>query len=196
MEKSIYDSIKTAEELLKEVAAHGLSTKPEDICRAQDIFGHSEVKELIRLANDNGRLNGFVYSCHFHYRHRPLCCRMFPSGCVGLSKYFYQVAFHIWSWEDATRFYNQNSNFPVIDALEENKMLHQQVKELNGELKRAKDDRDVEHRRCREAVGAEQAAQKKIGHLEAEVHDRDMTIMELKARLYDLLVNKEVQHNA
>ena len=21
----------------------------------------------------------------FHYRHRPLCCRMFPSGCVGLS---------------------------------------------------------------------------------------------------------------
>ena len=121
---------------------------------------------------------------------------MFPSGCVGLSKYFYQVAFHIWSWEDATRFYNQNSNFPVIDALEENKMLHQQVKELNGELKRAKDDRDVEHRRCREAVDAEQAAQKKICHLEAEVHDRDMTIMELKARLYDLLVNKEVQHNA
>lgn len=28
---SQYDSIKTAEELLKEVAAHGLSTKPEDI---------------------------------------------------------------------------------------------------------------------------------------------------------------------
>ena len=54
----------------------------------------------------------------------------------------------------------------------------------------------MEHRRCREAVDAEQAAQKKIGQLEAEVHDRDMTIMELKARLYDLLVNKEVQHNA
>lgn len=45
---SQYDSIKTAEELLKEVAAHGLSTKPEDICRAQDIFGRSEVKELTR----------------------------------------------------------------------------------------------------------------------------------------------------
>lgn len=44
---SQYDSIKTAEELLKEVAAHGLSTKPEDICRAQDIFGRSEVKELM-----------------------------------------------------------------------------------------------------------------------------------------------------
>lgn len=155
---SQYDSIKTAEELLKEVAAHGLSTKPEDICRAQDIFGRSEVKELIRLANDNGRLNGFDGE--------PDPRGTYSSGRVGLSKYFYQVAFKIWSWEDATRFYNQHSNFPVIDALEENKMLHQQVKELNGELKRAKDDRDVEHRRCREAVDAEQAAQKKIGQLD------------------------------
>ena len=188
MEKSIYDSIKTAEELLKEVAAHGLSTKPEDICRAQDIFGRSEVKELIRLANDNGRLNGFDGE--------PDPRGTYSSGRAGLSKYFYQVAFKIWSWEDATRFYNQHSNYPVIDALEENKMLHQQVKELNGELKRAKDDRDVEHRRYREAVDAEQAAQKKIGHLEAEVHDRDMTIMELKARLYDLLVAKGAEHNA
>lgn len=179
---SQYDSIKTAEELLKEVSAHGLSTKPEDICRAQDIFGRSEVKELIRLANDNGRLNGFDGE--------PDPRGTYSSGRVGLSKYFYQVAFKIWSWEDATRFYNQHSNFPVIDALEENKMLHQQVKELNGELKRAKDDRDVEHRRCREAVDAEQAAQKKIGHLEAEVHDRDMTIMELKAKLYDLMMKE------
>ena len=63
-------------------------------------------------------------------------------------------------------------------------------KELNGELKRAKDDRDVEHRRCREAVDAEQAAQKKIGQLEAEVHDRDMTIMELKAKLYDMMMKE------
>lgn len=179
---SQYDSIKTAEELLKEVAAHGLSTKPEDICRAQDIFGRSEVKELIRLANDNGRLNGFDGELDPR--------GTYSSGRVGLSKYFYQVAFKIWSWEDATRFYNQHSNFPVIDALEENKMLHQQVKELNGELKRAKDDRDVEHRRCREAVDAEQAAQKKIGQLEAEVHDRDMTIMELKAKLYDLVMKE------
>lgn len=125
---SQYDSIKTAEELLKEVAAHGLSTKPEDICRAQDIFGRSEVKELIRLCQDNGRLKGFDGE--------PDPRGTYSSGRVGLSKYFYQVAFKIWSWEDATRFYNQHSNFPVIDALEENKMLHQQVKELNGELKR------------------------------------------------------------
>ena len=92
---SQYDSIKTAEELLKEVAVHGLSTKPEDICRAQDIFGCSEVKELIRLANDNGRLNGFDGE--------PDPRGTYSSGRVGLSKYFYQVAFKIWSWEDANR---------------------------------------------------------------------------------------------
>ena len=40
---------------------------------------------------EEGEINGIlqalvlVHSCHFHYRHRPLCCRMFPSGCVGLS---------------------------------------------------------------------------------------------------------------
>ena len=107
---SQYDSIKTAEELLKEVAAHGLSTKPEDICRAQDIFGRSEVKELIRLANDNGRLNGFDGE--------PDPRGTYSSGRVGLSKYFYQVAFKIWSREDATSFYNQHTNLPVTDAQE------------------------------------------------------------------------------
>ena len=179
---SQYDSIKTAEELLKEVAAHGLSTKPEDICRAQDIFGRSEVKELIRLANDNGRLNGFDGE--------PDPRGTYSSGRVGLSKYFYQVAFKIWSWEDATRFYNQHSNYPVIDALEENKMLHQQVKELNGELKQVKDDREHEHKARTDAVRAKLEANEKIEQLEAEVHDRDMTIMELKAKLYDLMMKE------
>ena len=41
-----------------------------------------------------------------------------------------------------------------------------------------------------QTVDAEQAAQKKIGQLEAEVHDRDMTIMELKAKLYDLMMKE------
>lgn len=36
--KSIYDKVETAKDLIFEVAAHGLSTKQEDICRAQDIF--------------------------------------------------------------------------------------------------------------------------------------------------------------
>ena len=54
---SKYDSIKTAADLVAEVQLHGLSTAQEDICRAQDIFGDSPIKELIRLANDIGRDN-------------------------------------------------------------------------------------------------------------------------------------------
>lgn len=179
---SKYDSIKTAEELLKEVAAHGLSTKPEDICRAQDIFGHSEVQELVRLANDNGRLNGFDGE--------PDPRGTYSSGRVGLSKYFYQVAFQIWSWEDATRFYNQYSNFSLIDALEDRNELKKRVNILDEELNRVKTDREQEHKNCREAVNAELAAQKRIDLLEAEAHMKDMEIMELKAKLYDLLIEK------
>ena len=54
---SKYDSIETAAELVAEVQAHGLSTAQEDICRAQDIFGHTSVEELAHLANDIGRNN-------------------------------------------------------------------------------------------------------------------------------------------
>lgn len=188
MEKSIYDSIKTAEELLKEVAAHGLSTKPEDICRAQDIFGRSEVKELIRLANDNGRLNGFDGE--------PDPRGTYSSGRAGLSKYFYQVAFKIWSLEDAVRFYNQNSNFVYIDRMEESKALRERVKTQETAIDGLKRDIEGEHNRRLEAENEMGAANKKLVHLEAEVHDRDMTIMELKARLYDLLVAKGAEHNA
>ena len=52
---SKYDSINTAAELVAEVQANGLSLMQEDICRAQDIFGRSAVKDLIALANDIGR---------------------------------------------------------------------------------------------------------------------------------------------
>ena len=54
---SEYDNIKTAKDLITEVRIHGLSLAQEDICRAQDIFGHSTIEELVALANDNGRDN-------------------------------------------------------------------------------------------------------------------------------------------
>ncbi|MBR1613887.1 MAG: hypothetical protein IJ673_00240 [Treponema sp.] len=58
--KSQYDSIKTARELLKDVAVHGLSTREEDMCRVQDIFGHSIIEELAELAHENRDLFYFV----------------------------------------------------------------------------------------------------------------------------------------
>lgn len=87
--KSIYDKIETAKGLAFEVMAHGLSTKIEDTCRAQDIFGNSSVEELEALAKDEHR-----------------------------SRVFYQIIFTIWNWEDATRFYNQTSNPLYIEGRE------------------------------------------------------------------------------
>lgn len=49
--KSKYDSIKTARGLLAEVALNGISTREEDICRMQDLFGHSTTEELKELAS-------------------------------------------------------------------------------------------------------------------------------------------------
>ena len=54
---SKYDSIKTASDLVADVQLNGLSTDQEDICRAQDIFGHTSIEELARLANDTGMNN-------------------------------------------------------------------------------------------------------------------------------------------
>lgn len=51
--KSQYDGIKTARELLTDVAVRGLSIREEDICRAQDIFGHSTIEELAELAHEH-----------------------------------------------------------------------------------------------------------------------------------------------
>lgn len=180
---SKYEKILTAEELLKDVAMHGLSTAQEDICRAQDIFGHSEVKELVRLANDNGRLKKFGGE--------PDPRGTVNSGRDGLSKYFYQVAFHIWHWEDAVRFYNQHSNFPVIDAMEELKKLHKENEELANSLTAANDATAQEHKARLEETAEKLDAQKEIERLQAELHDRDMAVMELKAKLYDLMVKEE-----
>ena len=54
---SKYDGIKTAAELVREVKNHGLSTVQEDLNRAADIIGNSEIGDLVRLANDFGRNN-------------------------------------------------------------------------------------------------------------------------------------------
>ena len=177
---SQYDKFDNVKDLLVEVRMRGFSTKQEDVIRAQDIFGHSTEDELAELANDNGRRDGF--------NGKPDPRGSFSSGHEGLSKYFYQVLFSIWNWEDATRFYNLHSNFPLIDAMKERTELKERIKVLNDELTKVKADREQEHKNHREAVSAELAAQKRIDLLEAEAHYRDMEIMELKAKLYDMMM--------
>ncbi len=98
---SMYDSIKTAAELVAEVQAHGLSSAQEDICRAQDIFGHTAVKELARLANDIGQNND---------KGEPDPNGTRSSGRRGTQSTFYSILVNIWHWEEVTRFWNLHTN--------------------------------------------------------------------------------------
>ena len=182
---SKYDSIKTAAELVAEVQAHGLSLAQEDICWAQDIFGRSAVQDLVALANDIGRNNE---------NGEPDPNGTWSSGREATRGTFYSIAFRIWNWEDAVQFWNRHSN-----------PEHEEVKELRAKLKaemaehsktkealkEQKISTDAEHKFLLVERGKRSEQGDKIRSLEAEVHDRDMTIMELKAKLYDLMVKKE-----
>ncbi len=174
---SIYDNIKTAKDLILEVTAHGLSTKQEDICRAQDIFGNSTVEELEALATNNGRRDNDG---------NPDQLGSWSSGSTGTQKIFYQIIFTIWNWEDATRYYNQHSNPLYIegreavkarDALkEEITRKEDSIANLNGAIAEYK-----------EAI--KQITDEKVDY-QKEIDEKDAEIIKLKARLYDLMNTK------
>lgn len=175
---SKYDSIKTAAELVKEVRLNGLSLAQEDICRAQDIFGNTPIEELAFLANDIGRNNRDGEPD--------------PKGTVSSDRpatqnTFYSILFRIWHWEDATRFWNQHSN-----------PEHEEIVELRAKLKAEMS----EHSATKKALEHEHNAvlnersqvcelKAKVACLDSKVCDQNMTIMELKAKLYDLMVREE-----
>lgn len=171
----IYDNIQTAKDLVHEVMAHGLSTKMEDICRVQDIFGHSTIEELVELANDIGRndANG-----------NPDPKGTWSSGRRGTRDTFYTVLFKIWNYEDATSFWNMYTN-PEHEKYQETLSAYEVVKSnfeyMNEECK-------TEHKARLAETSAKLEAEEKVRKLEAELHDRDMTIMELKAKLYDQMM--------
>ena len=165
---SIYDKIKTAKELLTEVQLHGFSTKVEDICRAQDIIGRTSIDELDALANDNG-MDGSK-----------------STGRRGTRAVFYQVLFQIWNWEDATRFYNQHSN-------SEYKKLREagaDVQKTKEQLAKAMEDVRKEHENVLNERSKVIKLERELEMLSSELHDREMTIIELKAKLYDLMVKE------
>jgi len=158
---SRYDKIRTPEELIFETEAHGLSLLPEDICRAQDIIGRAAIEDLVAIANDSKRRDAF-----------------------------YMVLFEIWSWEEAVRFYNKHSNKPVIDALAAHDDMKSTIDDLNCELSNYID-----------SLGEERAAseiqrikmrdlEKVIQKKDDIIRERERTIIELKAKLYDLITKE------
>ena len=171
---SKYDSIKTAEDLVREVMIHGLSTAQEDICRAQDIFGHSTVEELAKLATDNGRndANG-----------NPDPKGSWSSGRRGTYSTFYMIAFHIWNWEDATRFWNQHNN-----------PEHEQLVEARSEIAAQKSKiakLEVESKNWQELFEGKCSERNKLDEsfkeTKKELEKAEAEIIRLKAKLFDMM---------
>lgn len=104
-----YDDIKTAKELIHEVALNGISLNQEDRCRAQDIIGHSTVGELSELANSFAQV-----------------------GNKSESSIFYFIIQNLWAIEDVIRFWNINSN----PEHQEVKKLREETQKLKEEKDR------------------------------------------------------------
>ena len=172
---SIYDNIKTATELVSYVRFHGMSTKQEDICRAQDIIGHSDIEELDNLANDIGRNdeNG-----------NPDPKGTVSSGRMETRSTFYSILFHIWNWEDATRFWNQHSN-PEYKELNVLRKLRGQLNEQVRKLIERRDELLKDSKLAGEHITELNA---RIADEKARAEAAEAEITKLKARLYDLLV--------
>lgn len=171
---SIYDEIKTAADLVREVMLHGLSTKQEDICRAQDIFGHSPVEELVKLANDNGMNDE-------HGNPDPK--GSWSSGRKGTRNAFYSIAFAIWNWEDATRFWNQYTNpdkETLVKTYEENAALKKQNASLTERRNQLLEE-------VKEASDKWESTYAQFREQEARALKAEEEIVQLKAKLYDLM---------
>ena len=168
---SKYDQITTPAELVSEIRFHGMSTEQEDICRIQDIFGNAPIEELVRLANDIGRNNE---------KGEPDPKGSWSSNRPATQSTFYMILSHIWNWEEVTRFWNQHTN-PQTEELKElrstNNGLTAKLDKLLADQK--VNDGDI-NRLERQLIDAQHRAEE----AEAEV-------IQLKAKLYDLLAEKK-----
>ena len=155
---SKYDSISTAADLIFEVRMNGLSTDQDDRNRAADIFGRSGIGELAALANDEH-------------------CRSEDGRSTGkpsTSRTFYFIAFSIWNWEDATRFFNEHSNIQTKNS---------RVASLESEAaKVSKLESQVET--CKHLWHLEEQRSMKA---ERELAEAQSEITALKAKLYDFM---------
>lgn len=166
----MYDNIKTPKQLVTTVMAHGLSTDINDICRAQDIFGQAPISDLVELANDDNQAAN-------------------KRGCsVGAMSTFYMILYSIWNWEQATQFYNEHSN-PSYKHLREQlkdyqegaKVSAQRIDGLERQKELWKADEQTMHTRILEL-------EQRAGKAETQLAAAEQTILELKAKLYDLMM--------
>lgn len=174
---SKYDNIQTATEMVQEVMVHGLSTNQDDIFRVQDIFGHSTIEELDRLANDIGRNNE-------HGEPDPK--GTWSSGRRPTRGVFYMILFNIWNWEDATRFWNQHSNPEREELIKLRKDNDRLASQLDKQVEHTKIERENFSKKLSEFHQAES----EIAKLKAELDQKDVEILKLKAKLYDMMTEQ------
>lgn len=172
--ESIYDNISTAKELVNYVMVHGMSTKTEDICRMQDIFGNSAVEDLAFLANDIGRDN---------HDGEPDPKGTMYSGRRATRGTFYSILFSIWNWEDATRFWNTHTN-PEHEKLKELRTENAALKDM-ARIAEQEREKFNDERANREAYIDEKLALLDEAIRRAE--DAEAEVIRLKARLFDLI---------
>lgn len=176
---SKYDGIKTAAELIAEVQLNGLSTEVLDICRAQDIFGNAPMEELIRLANDIGRNNE---------NGEPDPKGTWSSGRKATQSTFYMIVSHIWNWEEVTRFWNRHTN-PQTEELEKLRQEHQKLKMMyDGSLNRIENLEKA----LAENAGLVADLRTSAGNAQRAAEEAEAEVVRLKAKLYDLLVERKV----
>lgn len=171
---SIYDNIKTAKDLISEVMASGLSTNQEDICRAQDIIGTSTIEELVELANDIGRDDE-----HGNPDPKGSWCR----GRRATQGTFYMVLFRIWNWEQATRFWNEHTN---PDKEEKTRLYEENIK-MDAQIKRLGHELNEEQEKRKSELAEKIEARSEAAKLATELYEKEMEIIKLKAKLYDLM---------
>ena len=175
---SKYDSIQTAAELVKEVQIHGFSLNQEDICRAQDIFGHTPIEGLAFLANDIGRDNE---------KGEPDPKGTRSSGRRGTQSTFYSILVNIWHWEEVTRFWNEHTNPQTEER-----------KKLRAENKRLSEENEVLKARRDELLADVDKGGVNISKLSIQLSEErsradaaEAEVVRLKAKLYDLLIEKK-----
>lgn len=182
---SKYDSIKTAKEMIAEVMIHGLSLDPEDICRVQDIFGNTPMKELADLANDIGRNDADG---------NPDPNGSWSSTRRETRSTFYMILTHIWNFEEVVRFWNHYTNPEHNELKELQTKLHSEMQEhviTKNALKIQVGKTMDEHKRYLEASRATAKEAENVTLLKSEVHYLKMQIIELKAKLYDMMEKEE-----
>ena len=173
---SIYDNITTAKDLVHEVMFHGISTKQEDLCRIQDIFGHSTIEELNDLANDLGRNDE---------KGNPDPKGGWSSGRRETRSTFYSILFKIWNYEDATRFWNQNSN----PEHEELKALRTECGNLKKQISELGNCRDKLLEEAKHSGDFIAELSERLIEMEKRAKSAETEIIQLKEKLYDIIAN-------